>query len=271
MVATRAEAAIVERFTDSYRLCCSPARLDVEGTVLGADYGSTGYTTRAQADRLGRELGLALGVRLADLGAGAGWPGLYLARQTGCQVVGTDLPVDGLARARSRSIEDGVADRASYVVTTGRHQPLRPGAFDAVVHTDVLCCLGPKLAVLRACEQLLRPGGRLAFTTIHVAPGLDSGTHHRAVRAGPPHVATRRPYPELVAQAGFVDVTEIDVTDDYARTQQAWLDGYEAHSEQLRSVISDTDFALGQSERRRTRAAIDDGVLRRSLLTATAP
>ena len=271
MVATRAETQNIERFTDRYRLCCSPVRVAIESDALDADYGSTGYTTRAQADELAEHLQLQPGDRLADIGSGSGWPGLYLAQQTGCHVVGTDLPLDGLQRARARSIDDGLAGRASYAMATGRNQPFRPGAFDAVVHTDVLCCLGPKLAVLRACEQLLRPGGRLAFTTIHVAPGLDSGTHHRAVRAGPPHVATRRPYPELVAQAGFVDVTEIDVTDDYARTQQAWLDGYEAHSEQLRSVISDTDFALGQSERRRTRAAIDDGVLRRSLLTATAP
>jgi cyclopropane fatty-acyl-phospholipid synthase-like methyltransferase len=243
----------------------------VECTVLGADYGSTGYTTRAQADCLGRELGLGPEARLADLGAGAGWPGLYLARQTGCQVVGTDLPVDGLARARSRSIEDGVGERASYVVATGRHQPLRPGAFDAVVHTDVLCCLGPKLAVLRACEQLLRSGGRLAFTTIHVTTGLDPGRHRGAVRAGPPHVATRRPYPELVEQAGFVDVSVVDVTDDYARTQRAWFDEYEAHAEQLRRLVSEEEFASGQVERRRTRAAIEDGVLCRSLLTATAP
>jgi cyclopropane fatty-acyl-phospholipid synthase-like methyltransferase len=271
VVTTRAEAASVARFTDSYRLCCSPVRLDLEYTVLGADYGSTGYTTRAQADRLGRDLGLAPGVRLADLGAGSGWPGLYLAGQSGCHVVGTDLPVDGLVRARSRSIEDGVADLASYVVATGRRQPFRPSIFDAVVHTDVLCCLGPKLAVLRACAQLLRSGGRLAFTTIHVAPGLDATRHRRAVRAGPWHVATRRAYAELVVQGGFVDVTEVDVTDDYARTQRAWLEAYEAHADELRTLTSDEDFALGQAERRRTRTAIEDGLLRRSLLAATAP
>ena len=176
------------------------------------------------------------------------------------------------ARARSRSIEDGVAGRASYVVATGRHQPLRPGAFDAVVHTDVLCCLGPKLAVLRACQPVLRPGGRLAFTTIHVAPGLDGPRHRRAVRAGPPHVATRRPYPELVAQAGFIDVIEIDVTDDYARTQRAWLDANEAACRRVRlAVTSDKAFALGQADRRRAKAAIEDGLLRRSLITATSP
>jgi cyclopropane fatty-acyl-phospholipid synthase-like methyltransferase len=266
---TRAETASIERFTDSYRLCCSPVRLDVERNVLGADYGSTGYTTRAQADDLGRHLRLGPGVRLADLGAGSGWPGLYLASETGCQVVGTDLPRDALARARSRSIEDGLRELASYVVATGRHQPLRPSAFDAVIHTDVLCCLGPKLAVLRACKQLLRSGGRLAFTTIHVAPGLHAAAHRRAVRAGPWHVTTRRPYAELVAQAGFDEITEIDVTDDYARTQRAWLEGCEDHADELRRLTSDRDFALAQADRRQTKAAIEDGLLRRSLITAT--
>jgi cyclopropane fatty-acyl-phospholipid synthase-like methyltransferase len=271
VVATRAEEESIERFSDCYRLCCSPVRLDVEVTVLGADYGSTGYTTQAQADSLGRHLRLAPGVRLADLGAGTGWPGLYLAEQTGCHVVGTDLPYDGLARARARSIVDGVAERASYVVATGRHQPFRPSAFDAAVHTDVLCCLGPKLAVLRACQRLLRSGGRLAFTTIHVTPGLDVARHRRAVRAGPWHVATRRPYADLVAQAGFCDVSEADVTEDYARTQRGWLEAHEAHADELRLLTSDQEFALGQAERRRTRAAIDEGLLRRSLITATAP
>ena len=118
--------------------------------------------------------------------------GVGLARslpgqQTGCQVVGTDLPFDGLRRARPAPRSDGLAGRASYAVATGGRQPFRPASFDAVVHTDVLCCLSPKLAVLRACRQLLRPGGRLAFTTIHASPDLDPIRRRRAHRAGPPH------------------------------------------------------------------------------------
>lgn len=271
MAATRAEADNIERFTDRYRQCCSPVRLDIERRVLGADYGSTGYTTRSQADELAHHLRLGPDDRLADIGSGAGWPGLYLAQQTGCRVIGTDLPVDGLQRGRARSIADGLAGRVSYAMATGRNQPLRPCSFDAVVHTDVLCCLGPKLAVLRACHGLLRPGGRMAFTTIHVAPDLDARRHRRAVRAGPVQVATRRPYPELVAQAGFQDVVAHDVTPDYARTQRAWLDGNESKAAEVRRLISDRDFALAQADRRVAQAAIDEGLLRRSLITASRP
>jgi 2-polyprenyl-3-methyl-5-hydroxy-6-metoxy-1,4-benzoquinol methylase len=268
MVATRTEAQNVERFADRYRLCCSPVRLDIERDALGADYGSTGYTTRAQADELGRLLALGPSVRLADIGAGSGWPGLYLAQQTGCQVVGTDLPFDGIRQARTRASADGLDGQATYAVATGRRQPFRRGSFDAIVHTDVLCCLGPKLAMLRACRALLRPGGSMAFTTILVAPGLDAAQHRRAVRAGPWQVLARRPYPELVEQAGFTDIVEIDVSEDYGRVQAAWLDANDARADDVRCLLTDAEFRTAQTDRRRARAAIEEGLLRRSIITA---
>ena len=91
---TRAEAANVKRFTDRYRLCCTPPMIALEDQVLGSDYGATGYTTRDQADDLADHLHLGPGDRLADIGAGSGWPGLYLATKTGCQIVGHTLCAD---------------------------------------------------------------------------------------------------------------------------------------------------------------------------------
>jgi cyclopropane fatty-acyl-phospholipid synthase-like methyltransferase len=270
MVATRTEAENIDRFADKYRLCCSPVRLDIERDALGADYGSTGYTTRAQADELGRLLELGPGIRLADIGAGSGWPGLYLAKRTGCHVFGTDLPFDGLERAQARARTERL-EGCAYAVATGRSQPFRPAALDAVVHTDVLCCLGPKLAMLRACRALLRPGGRMAFTTILVAPGLKGAEHRRAVRAGPWQVLARRPYPELVEQAGFIDIVEIDVSEEYGRIQAAWLDANEARAAEVRRLLSDREFNDAQMDRRRALAAIERGLLRRSLITATRP
>ena len=270
-MATRAEEEIVERFTDRYRLCCTAPMMAVEHDALGSDYGSTGYTTRSQADELAARLRLAPGHLLADVGAGSGWPGLYLAATTGCRVVGTDLPLEGLRRARARAVADGLGGRAGYAVATGHRQPLRGGCFDAVVHTDVLCCLSPKLSVLRACRQLVRPGGRLAFTTIYVRPGLDASEWRLALRAGPPYVASRRPYPELIAQAGFSDVVESDVTAEYERTQRAWYEAVGQHADELRRVTSDTEFAAAQADRRLTLDAIAAGLLRRGLFTATRP
>ena len=268
---TRAEAEIVERFTDRYRRCCAAPVVAMEREVLGTDYGSTGYTTRAQADDLAIRLQLQPGHWLADIGAGAGWPGLYLAATSGCRVVATDLPFIGLRRAHERARRDGLAGRAVFLVATGPRQPLRPGSFDAVVHTDVMCCLGPKLSVLRACRQLLRPGGRLAFTTIHMAPGLDDRQRRRARRAGPVGVATRAEYPTLITQAGFADIVHVDVTSDYATTQRAWYKAAEQRAEAIRRLTSDAEFADAQADRRLTADAIAAGLLRRSLFTARRP
>ena len=111
----------------------------IEQAVIGGDWGANGYTTMRQADHLAAALRLGPGVRLLDLGAGRGWPGLYLAVRTGCQVVLTDVPLEGLRQAMDRAQAEDVTDRATAVVSSARALPFRAGTFDAVVHTDVLC------------------------------------------------------------------------------------------------------------------------------------
>src|SRR4029450_12677150 len=91
-------------------------------------------------------LGLGPGQLLLDVGSGQGWPGLYLARPTGCRVVLTDVPIEGLATATRRASREDLGGRAWALAARGQMLPLRTGAFDAAIHTDVLCCSRPKLA-----------------------------------------------------------------------------------------------------------------------------
>lgn len=111
----------------------------VERLVIGADFGADGYTTSEQADELARRLELRPGMRVLELGSGCGWPGLYLAKASGCSVVLSDLPLDGLRVAAARSIAEGVEGRIGVVAANGGHLPFAAGTFDAIVHTDVLC------------------------------------------------------------------------------------------------------------------------------------
>ena len=126
-------------FDQRYGTAQVQVQLKIERRVIGGDWGANGYTTMAQADALASTLSLSASDRLLDLGTGRGWPGLYLATRTGCRVVLTDLPLDGLRVAAARAAADRLPVRAGVVVSAASALPFRAGSFDAVVHTDVLC------------------------------------------------------------------------------------------------------------------------------------
>ena len=112
----------------------------IELSVIGADWGASGYTTLAQAQELGRLLALGPGRLLLDIGAGRGWPGLYLAATSGCSVLLTDLTLDGLRAGLARARAERLApERARALAASASRLPLAARSVDAVVGTDVLC------------------------------------------------------------------------------------------------------------------------------------
>ncbi len=132
------QGKITDRFALAYATQTSHAHRAVQREVFGADTWVRGYTTPAQADLLAQRLDLRPGVRLLDVGAGQGWPSLYLAQKTGCEAVLTDIPEPGLRDALGRAVRLRLAARCSFLMASGTHLPLRAGSFDAVVHTDTL-------------------------------------------------------------------------------------------------------------------------------------
>ena len=126
-----------------------------------------------------------------------------------------------------------------------------------------------KLSVLRASRRLLRPGGRLAFFTISIARDLSAADRRRATDAGPP--SPDGPYlSETLDRVGFTDVREVDVTADYLTTTRAWLTARLRHRNTVRPLDPEMyDGRLNQGKA--STAAIEDGLLRRSLHIARVP
>lgn len=128
-----------EQFGQRYAASGAAALRAVEIEALGSDYSATGYTTREQADDLGRLLDLGPDSKLLDVGAGCGWPGLYLAATFGCSVISADPVMEGASAALDRIGSDGLGPRALALLATGEQLPIRAGSIDAVVHADVMC------------------------------------------------------------------------------------------------------------------------------------
>jgi ubiquinone/menaquinone biosynthesis C-methylase UbiE len=135
---SRRQREIVRRFTERYGLQHGDVLDRIESKVIGETFGANGYTTKAQADSLIEALEIQACHRVLDLGAGRGWPGVYLARQTGCEVVLADLPRPALRSALNRASHHGLERRVDAVVADGESLPFSRDSFDHVIHADTL-------------------------------------------------------------------------------------------------------------------------------------
>lgn len=133
------ERLLTEQFEFQYQQGTAPVMLDIERDVLGSDYGGVGYTTRREAERLSELLGLEPGIRLLDVGAGSGWPGVYLAKTSGCDIALVDPPLEGLRTAGRRAAAERLRGTCWIAVAEGGVLPFKDDSFDAILHLDVLC------------------------------------------------------------------------------------------------------------------------------------
>lgn len=119
-------------FAERYSLGYSEVLETIERAVIGGDWGANGYTTLAQANELADRLELDASKRLLDVGTGQGWPGLYLANKTGCEVVVTDLPIEGLRAAVTRAQHERIRALGTIICSArsfARHV-VSPSAID---------------------------------------------------------------------------------------------------------------------------------------------
>jgi SAM-dependent methyltransferase len=210
-------------------------------------------------------LELAPGKRLLDVGAGSGWPGLYMAGASGCDIALVDVPFSGLRIAAERAVEDNLPGECWVAAADGANLPFADDSFDAISHSDVLCCLVGKRAVLESCRRVIRPGGRMVFSVIFVAPGLSPVEYERAVEAGPPFVETDTRYPALLAETGWNVLAECDVTAEFASMIQRQLDVDREQRDGMEAVMGAADYSDRQNSYEFKFTAASDRIIRRSL------
>jgi 2-polyprenyl-6-hydroxyphenyl methylase/3-demethylubiquinone-9 3-methyltransferase len=105
------------------------------------------------------------GKRVADVGCGGGILSEGLAR-AGAQVVGIDLSEELLEIAKAHAEESGIAVEYRRISAETLAET-EPGSFDIVTCMEMLEHVPDPASVVDACARLVKPGGRVFFSTLN--------------------------------------------------------------------------------------------------------
>ena len=134
------------------------------------------------------------GARVLDVGCGGGILSDSMARR-GAQVLGIDLATKPLKVAQLHALESGTPNVEYREIAAEALAAEAPGSFDAVTCMEMLEHVPDPSSIVRACANLVKPGGWVFFSTInrnpkaflfavvgaeHVLQLLPKGTHEYA-------------------------------------------------------------------------------------------
>lgn len=108
------------------------------------------------------------GRRVVDVGCGGGILSEGLARLGGA-VLGVDLSADLLDVADLHGLESGVKVEYRKISAEALAEE-QPGSFDVVTCMEMLEHVPSPVSVVRACARLVKPGGKVFFSTLNRHP-----------------------------------------------------------------------------------------------------
>jgi SAM-dependent methyltransferase len=203
-------AAVYQRaFGDEYPSDASPNSFISLTTLRGL----------ASACRIGE------GDTLVDFGCGHGGPGLWVAQQTGAQLVGFDLSEAGVRLARERAESLGLGERARFEVRDLTRTGLPDGRCDAIMSIDVLIFVPDKRAAMAEAARILKLEHNFVFTTWEQREPTE--------RLGVTQLADYRP---TLADTGFL-IDEYDEVPGWREQHRALLEGILAAESDLTAEI----------------------------------
>jgi len=172
------------------------------------------------------------GKAVLDVGCGGGILSESMARR-GATVLGIDLSVKPLKVARLHAMEGEVENLDYREVAVEALAAERPASFDVVTCMEMLEHVPDPSSVVASCAALVKPGGRLFFSTLnrnaksflfaivgaeHVLKILPKGTHEYAKFIRPSELSG-------FARAAGLEVTELVGMEYNPLTQRYWLSG----------------------------------------------
>ena len=106
------------------------------------------------------------GKRVLDVGCGGGILADSMARQ-GAEVIGIDLATKALKVAQLHALEAGTQGVSYREISAEALAVEQPGSFDVVTCMEMLEHVPDPSSIVKACAELVKPGGYVFFSTIN--------------------------------------------------------------------------------------------------------
>jgi sarcosine/dimethylglycine N-methyltransferase len=174
------------------------------------------YGGTAATDALARLAGIGKGTKVVDFCAGIGGPARYIAHRTGADVTGIELTPARVAGANDLTRRVGLQGKVRVIEGDVMQVPLPDGSADAVISQEALLHVPDNLKALREAHRILKPGGRLAFSTWIAARPLsepDRDLMWRGMAMASLHSLDG--YRALLREAGFTVTSAEDLTAEW--------------------------------------------------------
>jgi len=178
-----------------------------------------------ETDILAQKAGINSQTHLLDVCSALGGPARKLAQKYDCQISGLDATQRMHTEAIRRTAEAGLSDKIDFKLGNALDMPFRSDTFDVVWGQDAWCYITDKKRLIEECARVVKPGGVVAFTDwLEVGPMSDDEWNALHAFMVFPYLETLDGYAALAESAGLVIVEKEDLTPDFAKHIQKYLD-----------------------------------------------
>jgi ubiquinone/menaquinone biosynthesis C-methylase UbiE len=241
---------------------------ELAAPVLGAEEytGQESPISANEVREMARHAGVTVRSAVADLCCGTGGPGVLLASETGCFVIGVDADAAAIEVAAERAERSGCAERTAFVVGDVLRVPLAR-TFDTVVLLETMLAVADKRALLREVWRLLPLGGHFALTLEAGAP-LSSVEQRALPNDERVWFIEEADFRELLAESGFRVTWTRDLTAGHASRTRGLVHTFERGRAAICAGMGETFWRTIVAQHRAFASWLEGGRLRKVAIVA---
>ncbi|WP_287155327.1 methyltransferase domain-containing protein [Candidatus Solincola tengchongensis] len=213
----------------------------------------------AMIDKMAEWCDITADTRVLDVGCGIGTPAFRLHEKYGCFVEGISNSERGVRLAEEGARERGY-DKVRFRVADGMDNGCPDRSFDLVWILEAAHLMLDKRKLFSECHRVLRDGGTLVMCDIMQRKLLSPhrglffflthlGEYYKLLKAwGPGQLPTMGAYADRLVEAGFREVTVLDVTEKVLPTPMRWRDNALRFLDEKRGAFPEKkvrDFVAG--------------------------